>query len=235
LPALAGLAAFYGERLTKKLPVLARLTNNSRLPKNVYIAGVWASALPEQLLWRRSGRNPSPNEHIETSIANSIPTWSWASVEGPVVFQRCEITAACKFLGVGKGRSHEMQRPIIMQGPLKKMASIRHESHGQYDGLCLFETYNPWFTLPDKLITFLDKFPCPIDETGSSSTSKELLNVYFFWIGHNSGLILLSCSRLREPGIRSKLFVPGAYKRVGMFCGYNCVIAKGAIRVIELV
>ncbi|TKA76353.1 hypothetical protein B0A55_03734 [Friedmanniomyces simplex] len=47
-----------------------------------YVAGLWRSQLPAQLMWQTTGLGPTRKPG-----AYRAPSWSWASIEGPVVFK----------------------------------------------------------------------------------------------------------------------------------------------------
>ncbi|ROW05692.1 hypothetical protein VMCG_05233 [Cytospora schulzeri] len=67
---------------TDRLPALAGLAEKyRRATKKEYIAGMWLEDLPTTLLWY-SSRVRS----LESLTAYRAPSWSWASLEGSVVF-----------------------------------------------------------------------------------------------------------------------------------------------------
>ncbi|KAF2758856.1 HET-domain-containing protein [Pseudovirgaria hyperparasitica] len=68
LPALVGAAQAFQRRL--------------RSPRNGYYAGLWEDNLHKDLLWRPKFSIPL------TLVPNRAPSWSWASVDGPVLFPR---------------------------------------------------------------------------------------------------------------------------------------------------
>lgn len=67
LPAIAGLASQFGELLNTK-----------------YLAGLWQTALPDELLWR-TDYTIEPGQHRSQYRA---PSWSWASLDGRIKHYR---------------------------------------------------------------------------------------------------------------------------------------------------
>lgn len=82
LPAFSGLAQEYAKRC--------------KLSKKDYLAGLWRHWLPNHLLWHRQPRPSAyhPSRYGNRVAGNSVrqpgraPTWSWASVDGNVNFQK---------------------------------------------------------------------------------------------------------------------------------------------------
>jgi hypothetical protein len=72
-----------------KLPALSGLAKRVHdATGDEYLAGVWRGGLTEALMWSGSPAvDESPRTRPETYIA---PTWSWASIVGPVVFDAPE-------------------------------------------------------------------------------------------------------------------------------------------------
>lgn len=64
---------------------LAQLASGRAGGTHTYLAGLWASGFPRQLLWRR--RRDAHLCRIDTYVA---PTWSWASLHGPVIWEVTE-------------------------------------------------------------------------------------------------------------------------------------------------
>ena len=65
---------------TDRLPALAALAEQYReVTGKQYLAGMWLEDLPTTLLWRPRGKFESPTTYC-------APSWSWASIEGPVRF-----------------------------------------------------------------------------------------------------------------------------------------------------
>ena len=81
-----------------KLPALSGLADKRRVSTNQkYLAGLWESTLVFDLLWHRydaSGRVslPRPSE-----LAWRAPSWSWASVDGPIMYHQFLYCSANRF------------------------------------------------------------------------------------------------------------------------------------------
>ncbi|KAK4188303.1 hypothetical protein QBC35DRAFT_550052, partial [Podospora australis] len=50
-----------------------------------YYAGVWGKELAQQLLWWSTG-NPFSTASKHLRLHNGVPSWSWASIQGPVSY-----------------------------------------------------------------------------------------------------------------------------------------------------
>ena len=75
LPALSGLARDIATR-----------TDNSS--SEDYIAGMWSESLKTDLLWESSWDDP---DHLPKRPSEwRAPTWSWASIDGPVVYSKAD-------------------------------------------------------------------------------------------------------------------------------------------------
>ncbi|PSN65474.1 HET-domain-containing protein [Corynespora cassiicola Philippines] len=68
LPAIAGMAEAFGAYV-----------------QDEYVAGLWRSGLPISLLWSNASSYPEPRSP-QTEVPQ--PSWSWASINGPVRFDR---------------------------------------------------------------------------------------------------------------------------------------------------
>jgi Heterokaryon incompatibility protein (HET) len=66
------------DKLVALSGVARKVAKLNEIPEDEYLAGIWKGMLPWGLLWRTSG--------YARSLDNSIPSWSWASVSGPVGF-----------------------------------------------------------------------------------------------------------------------------------------------------
>lgn len=56
------------------------------LPRDVYVAGMWRSSLPQSLLWNQSTWKPVDAESSGRvdSEGYVAPSWSWLSIDGPI-------------------------------------------------------------------------------------------------------------------------------------------------------
>jgi hypothetical protein len=71
LPAISGIAARIG----------------SGRPNTRYLAGLWADTLARDLLWHTINATPGkPKDHLPPPKSYRAPSWSWAAVEGPLMF-----------------------------------------------------------------------------------------------------------------------------------------------------
>ncbi|EWZ81973.1 hypothetical protein FOWG_14387 [Fusarium oxysporum f. sp. lycopersici MN25] len=70
-----------------KLPAIAGVAAVVQLPDDQYLAGLWRSGLASQLIWRRSEKRWADYELPRDYRA---PSWSWASVNGPIEFLASE-------------------------------------------------------------------------------------------------------------------------------------------------
>ena len=81
---------------TDRLPALAGLAEAlCRVNPDRYICGLWERNFTEQLLWRV--KDVSGNTRFDGYIA---PSWSWASLSGPVWFDVVHHTPSCRILSV---------------------------------------------------------------------------------------------------------------------------------------
>ena len=72
-------------RYTDRLPALSGLAGKflEILPDDEYVAGLWKGDLIRGLFWANSSSNPRSLQKPPVYLA---PSWSWASVDGPVFF-----------------------------------------------------------------------------------------------------------------------------------------------------
>lgn len=71
-------ATLHSDRLVA-LSAVAQIYSESKQNVGAYLAGIWKNSIPLSLLWNVETRDISPR-----SAENTAPTWSWASVSGPV-------------------------------------------------------------------------------------------------------------------------------------------------------
>lgn len=77
-------------RQTDKLVALSGVAREVRyLLKSTYLAGLWKCHFPICLLWRAKAGCHRPKEYL-------APSWSWASVEGPIDLP-CDLSKVSKF------------------------------------------------------------------------------------------------------------------------------------------
>ncbi|KAF5565645.1 heterokaryon incompatibility protein [Fusarium napiforme] len=66
-----------------KLPAIAGVAAVFESPNDQYLAGLWRGGLASQLIWRRSEKRWT---NYEPPLNYRAPSWSWASVNGPIEF-----------------------------------------------------------------------------------------------------------------------------------------------------
>lgn len=106
---LANISAYTNRKLSQpgdKLPACAALAENFAnilgWRASNYLAGLWENEIQAQLLWSR--REDTKAEKL------SRPTWSWASLDGPVTFFEL---GSLEYDGVVKARARLEQSEII--------------------------------------------------------------------------------------------------------------------------
>jgi hypothetical protein len=108
--------------LTDKLPAIAGIAHVFHSSHSgPFLAGIWGEELPIGLLWRhtcseteRSGRRP---KELET-----LPSWSWTSVEGPVSWLKMYVQNMRSDLVLETPNIRYQGKPIsspIVSAPLK--------------------------------------------------------------------------------------------------------------------
>ncbi|RSL74086.1 hypothetical protein CEP53_000463 [Fusarium sp. AF-6] len=81
--------------LTKPQDKLIALSGVANWFRNVtgeqYVAGMWRSALPRLLCWKRDTRHSeTPEARRPRPACYRAPSWSWASIDDPVFYPSCE-------------------------------------------------------------------------------------------------------------------------------------------------
>ena len=86
-------------RETDKLPALFGLVQTSAQSRGAYFAGLFRMDMPSALLWR--SRLPYSHDEIQPQRPKRYraPTWSWASVEGAIMYESQRLNEA---VGTGK-------------------------------------------------------------------------------------------------------------------------------------
>jgi len=91
LPALSGIAATVAGLLSNQL-------GGEQSRPNTYLAGIWSKDLPAALYWTCSPGSRRPSRY-------RAPTFSWASIEGPVTYYKADTAdrgygrSVCEVLG----------------------------------------------------------------------------------------------------------------------------------------
>ena len=231
-------------RVSDKLQALAGLAKviyeNSA---DRYLAGVWQARLPEQLLWKHLGKIVNGRREYPKPSSDRMPSWAWTSMNGKVEF--------CKYKSASFQTAGKLVRPrlriisckvesslpggfgdisggkLVIEGPVKKIPTMRCESIGRYYGV--YENYAPWRDLQDGLKTHLDnvdELPEKLRKT-IPGAPNELFNTRFLFIERDlsAGLILLK----EKHWFRNRT----VFKRIGLFEGYRSEerdFKKGGIR-----
>lgn len=231
-------------RLSDKLTALSGLVKVvQNFYNDKYLAGIWQSQLPEQLLWKHLGKTVNGRKTYPRPSSYRAPSWAWTSVDGKVEFCapvpkklaakvvriiscRVETSLPTHFGPVISGG-------ITCYGLVKKMPTIRYESVGRYYGC--YERYTPWMYFADGMRTFLDnvdELPKKTQNPIPEDDPKELFNTWFLFIQPDlsTGLIL------QKQGFS---IIP-VFKRIGLFEGYHarkqgsakCTIRHKVLRII---
>ncbi|KAJ9604117.1 hypothetical protein H2200_011640 [Cladophialophora chaetospira] len=80
-------------RAKDKLIAISGIARSLPLPNEDYLAGLWQQGLSEQLLWTASESNGEGSTKTARSSEYRAPTWSWASVDGPVLMTTPSLSA----------------------------------------------------------------------------------------------------------------------------------------------
>lgn len=213
--------------MTDKLPAISGLAAVvSHNTGQDFHFGIWQRRAQHMLMWRHVGRTEEQKTVYLRQKTPRAPTWSWASVDGGVEFLKGAVDPARLDL---RGKS------LIITGRLEKMDTIRYHVEGKYYGE--YEKHRPWMKFRTTMKSFLDD----LDDIPHSHRKtppggpKELVGMWFFFLGQNVGLILAPVEpvALQSKGLsREKinwvydLFSRTAqsvktFRRVGAFIGYN--------------
>jgi hypothetical protein len=180
--------------LTDRLPAIQGLAKAaSRLRSgDEYISGLWRKTMKADLLWHRNARD-SYNQRIKDRGA---PTWSWASVTGPVYY-RDRITPKDSDLKVLEFITNEEQAPVlVIRGHLVKVEIDYRDSNTVSLG-------------PD------DELRVVWDCVGDLSTFSKIFR-YFLVFGTDDGGpfgLLVNVDRTNQSGKE--------FRRVGYIPGYS--------------
>ncbi|KAF2681372.1 HET-domain-containing protein [Lentithecium fluviatile CBS 122367] len=186
-----------------------------------YAAGVWTAGTRGQsnlrgLLWVHQQRKPefSRKEEFEA------PSWSWASVVGPVRFLRYDqapnvVVNICAWGGLSDPR-FDFQEMLSITGCVLRIGTIRCQQFGTYHGG--YDRFLPWMTLSATLKTYLDD----LDEIpkkykrGGEGSPMELVNSYFLLLARDPGPPELGVGLILLPARKSSSY----FRRIGMFEGF---------------
>jgi hypothetical protein len=242
--------------MTDRLPTISGLVElvSNRLGAE-YHFGVWKNQTRGLLMWKHLGRIAGGKPEYKRQAKYRAPSWSWASVDGSV-----------KFLEVDGGSDEhntlDEDDPISFQvlfvedgsimltGRLQRIGTIRYQIEGRYYGG--YENYLPWMRYTETVRTFIDDLDDVPKENRKLPTNrpKELVNVWFLFLGRSEGLILvpqkvlvraskwqrwqvstlerLSVSCHKAPARK------WVFRRIGAFVGYSSTV-KCQEKMVELI
>lgn len=209
---------YSGRMLSKKsdkLPAIAGLAGVAqKATGDAYVAGVWRQNASQGLLWMHQ----RGKQEYARKMEFQAPTWSWASVKGPVrflqdYFQTTDLVV--KFLS-SKGRTTEgfhSHYQLSIKGSVLQLSTIRCHQFGSYYGG--YDNFLPWGDLCSTLETYLDDLnDIPRRyRRGRKGDPKELVNSCFLFLAESgslgAGLIILPVEMSHN-----------RYRRIGMFKGF---------------
>ncbi|KAI1388976.1 uncharacterized protein F4822DRAFT_404581 [Hypoxylon trugodes] len=71
---------------SKRLVAIAAIASNIPRPPQDYLAGLWRGHLDKSLLWKAA----EPFSQCRRITEGGVPSWSWASISGPIQFIRLQ-------------------------------------------------------------------------------------------------------------------------------------------------
>ena len=125
-------------RYKDRLPALSGLADAflRRLPNEEYMAGLWKRDTVRGLFWAKNGSNP---RLLQAPPAYLAPSWSWASVDGPIFFPPIKNTTVSpslidvKVTAAGLDPLGEVSDGyLLLRGRLKPIRRGRLVSRGSY-------------------------------------------------------------------------------------------------------
>jgi heterokaryon incompatibility protein (HET) len=199
-----------------KLPAIAGLAEVAqRTSRDLYAAGVWISDIPHGLLWMHERRKQA---YVRKDKFQA-PTWSWASVEGPIrhlhdyiPVKRLAIEFRSPEYHAAKACSTKYE--LVIRGLVKQLSTLRCHEFGAYYGG--YDNFLPWMNLPSSLETYLDDLnDIPLKhKKGGMEHPIELVNTSFLILAKTrnkrlvAGLIIIPVEK-----------TPRCFRRIGMFKG----------------
>lgn len=186
---------------------------------DVYVAGIWARGAPLNLLWMHA-RHKSVYGRKEEFQA---PTWSWASVEGPIQFlptyeQIDDFTVEWRPCNDHAAANFHKRHGLSITGLMVQLDSIRCHLFGSYYGG--YDGYLPWAWISENVKTYvddLDDIPS-INRKGGGENPAEMVNSWFLLLATRTGIsgnVFGAGLILLPAGLKQKYF-----RRVGMFEGF---------------
>ena len=197
-----------------------------------YLAGIWSTAFTRGLLWSTKGVEAQPDHRPRRPKDYRAPSWSWASIEGPIAAPTENIDCGLpnmRLINVPEGKTSPVDDPygavkhgfIVVSGPLCKVPA----------GLCV-----PVFPLH------------PFWSPGTSQLAHGAGETFIFWDDwtsteverlNSSPFYLLGCQCVFT-GLESLMYglvltpsgPKGQFRRVGYFdyCWYHVTALSIASR-----
>ena len=181
--------------------------------RDVYHARMWKSRLPQDLLWVYKWSKST----YQRQSTFKAPSWSWASVEGPVTFLKTHYVIAelsITYVESPKSSETRLHPALRIRSWMMLTKSIRYCQSGNYFGG--YDNFVPWACLPPSLWTSLDDLESipQANVKGPPGEPMELINTWFLFLMQDkfllSGLILLPVQGQ-----------PGHFQRIGAFEGLS--------------
>lgn len=198
-----------------KLPAIAGLARVAQIAMDdTYVAGVWHRNASRGLLWMLAR---SKHDCAREKVFQA-PTWSWASVDGPVCFLQHYTRTTDLVVEFSPSKSHTTMGfnndyRLCIKGLVLPMNTIRCHKYGSYWGG--YDNFLPWTDLCCTLKTYLDDLnDIPgRHRRGSNGDPEELVDSWFLFLAESeslgAGLIILRVGLGRNQ-----------YRRIGMFKGF---------------
>jgi hypothetical protein len=199
-----------------KLPAIAGLAKVAqRTSSDVYAAGIWIGDVSHGLLWMHERKKQAYVRKDEFQA----PTWSWASVEGPIrhlhgyiPVKRLAIEFQSREFHAAEACSNKYK--LVIRGLVKQLSTVRCHEFGAYYGG--YDNFIPWMSLPSSLETYLDDLNnIPLKyKKGGMEHPIELVNTSFLILAKErdeplaAGLIIIPVGQ-----------IPTYFRRIGMFKG----------------
>jgi len=186
-------------RLTDRLPAIQGLAQFlCDETKHCYLLGLWRDQLQQQLLWRHKGQNREGTWFHRRQTTYRAPTWSWASVDGGVVFLHKD-AAPTSIFPFSVRRVDTTLLEVIAR--IKNVTAIQYKITGKNYGV-----FRPVEGMPPTLETYLDDLEeIPEDHRGQVTDSMpEINDVWFMFVTADSGIILLKENRNDSQWTKSK-------------------------------
>ncbi|KAJ4327168.1 hypothetical protein N0V84_002430 [Fusarium piperis] len=203
-----------------RLPAIAGLAKIAQHGSPAdYLYGIWMEQVAESLLWEHRGHSVDGKRVYTCQTKRRAPSWSWASVDGQIMFLAGADPKYIQAKVKGDG--------LLINGYLQKVKTIRLSTFGSYYGG--YENFHPWMNLPTAMKTYLDsedEVPVQHRLRRDENSPLELVNVWFLFLGPSSGLIIVEAndteSRPRGPlhSVYQTLVEDKKYVRLGAFVGY---------------